>query len=245
MATSDPIAALRAKTATTAAPNLSSLQQPGAQASPAAAPAAPQGDQDADQGDSAQSDEETAGTTVNLKRAYSRLQEALIKLADESGIKRSATIPYVEGQMGAEHINAVGQAVSQVGGLTSNLLLSAHHSHGKGFGSGDGHTVSFPAEKLRQTIVTKDNENAKAAVDAARNYVNKIHFLIGDDPTVKAAQAQLKIIGSNNMAGMSLSDCVIALVGIVHRPTQKVAQAHNLYKHGTHVAHLTAPKIEG
>ena len=34
--------------------------------------------------------------TVHLKNDYSKLNEALVKLFDESGVKRSFTVPYVE-----------------------------------------------------------------------------------------------------------------------------------------------------
>jgi hypothetical protein len=130
--------------------------------------------------------------TVNLKRSYSALNEALVKVFDESGVKRAFTVPYIEGQEMSDHINSVGQAASTVGGLSGNLVMSAHHSSGKGYGSGDGHTVGHPAEKLRQTQIPKDDANAKAAIAVAQHCINNFKFLLGDDdPTVQTAQGQL------------------------------------------------------
>ena len=183
--------------------------------------------------------------TVNLKKSYSALNEALIKLFDEAGVKRSFTVPYVLGQEMKDHVNSVGQAASQSGGLTGNLIMSAHHSGGKGYGSGDGHTVGHPAEKLRQTQIPKDDANAKAAIAVAQKCINNFKFLLGDDdPTVQTAQGQLNLVKPTNAAGMSLFDFGVLLINIMFKPTQAVARAHNGTKPGGHSAHLRGPVQE-
>ena len=179
--------------------------------------------------------------TVNLQKSYSALNEALVKLFDESGVKRSFTVPYLEGQEGKDHINAVGQAATQVGGLTKNLIMSAHHSGGKGFGSGDGHTVGHPAEKLRQTTIPKDDPNAKAAIAIAQKCINNFKFLLGDEPTVQTAQGQLNLVKPLSGAGMSLFDFGVLLINVMFKPSQMTAQKHNGAKPGGHQPGLRAP----
>lgn len=180
--------------------------------------------------------------TVNLKKSYSALNEAIVKFFDEIGVKRSFTVPYLQGQEMKDHIDAVGQAATQNGGLTNNLLMSAHHSGGQGYGSGDGHTTGHPAEKLRQTMIPKDDENAKAAIAAAQKCINNFKFLLGDDdPTVQTAQGQLNLVKPTNGAGMSLFDFGVLLINIMFKPTQAVARAHNGTKPGGHQPTLRAP----
>jgi len=183
--------------------------------------------------------------TVNPKKSYSALNEKIAKLYDESGVRRSFTVPYVEGQPMADHVAAVGQAAQQNGGLTANLVTSAHHSDGKGWGSGDGHTVGHPAEKLRQTIIPKDDERAKAAIDAAQKHINGLKFLLGDDePTVQTAQGQLNLVKPTSGAGMNLFDLGVLLINIMHTPTQAVARAHSGTKPGGHSPNRRAPVQE-
>lgn len=181
--------------------------------------------------------------TVNLKKSYSALNEAITKLYDESGVRRSFTVDYLEGQPMADHITAVGTAASQNGGLTANLVTSSHHSGGKGWGSGDGHTVGHPAEKLRQTMIPKNDERAKAAIDAAQKHINNLKFLLGDDePTVQTAQGQLNLVKPTSGAGMSLFDLGVLLINIMHSPTQAVGRKHSEAKHGGAIhARRTAP----
>ena len=52
--------------------------------------------------------------TVNLKKAYSALNEKLAKLFDESGVRRSFTVPYIEGQEMKDHIK-----ISQFSAVTN------------------------------------------------------------------------------------------------------------------------------
>lgn len=180
---------------------------------------------------------------VSLQSDYSRLNETLIKLFDESGVRRSFTIPYIEGQSMADHISAVGQVGSQHGGVTNNLITSAHHSSGKGWGSGEGHTVAHPSEKLRTTTIPKNDENAKAAIEACQKYFDDIGFLIGkDDPTLVTANSQLKLLKKFNGAGMSLFDFGVMLLQITHAPTQAVSRAHSATKKGGHAPQLRAPE---
>lgn len=165
--------------------------------------------------------------TVNLKKSYAALNEKVIQLFDEQGVKRSFTIPYIEGQGMDEHVASIGQAAAQAGGIPSNLILSAHHSSGKGWGTGEGHTVAHPAEKLRTTIIPKDDEHAKAAIAAAQKHIDNISFLLGEkNPAVQQAQSQLDLVKKSDAAGMSLFDFGTLLINMMYRPTQLVAQAH-------------------
>src|ERR1700730_7243847 len=158
--------------------------------------AAPQTQQDApDDSDAAMSDENAvAEEPIQLQRAFSRLQEAITKLADESGVRRSATVNYIHGQDMHEHTAAVAQTLTQAGGLAANLMTSHHHTGGRGWGSGDGSTQAWPADKLRTTIIPQDNENAKAAIAACRSFVNKVESLIGEDKSVTIANSQIKLV---------------------------------------------------
>jgi hypothetical protein len=183
--------------------------------------------------------------SVSLNKSYSALNEALIHLFDESGIKRSVTIPYVEGQSMADHVNAVGQAANQVGGLAANIAMSAHHSGGRGYGSGEGHTVLHSADKLRSTIIPAKSEPAKNAIAAAQTHLNNLEFLLGKtDPNLQAAQSQLNLVKPTEAAGMNLFDLAMLVIGIMHKPTQAVARAHSGTKKGGHAAHLRAPEAQ-
>ena len=180
--------------------------------------------------------------SVNLQKDFGRLNEALIKQFDESGVPRSFTVPYIEGQPMADHITSVGQAASQVGGLTKNFIASAHHSGGKGFGSGDGHTVGHLSDKLRTTIIPKDDENAKTTIAAAQKYLNDIKKVMGDDsPEVTAAHSQLALVKKTEGAGMNLLDFGVMMIQLMHAPTQAVARAHDKTKPGGMHPRLRAP----
>jgi hypothetical protein len=180
--------------------------------------------------------------TVNIKKSYSALNESLAKLFDESGVRRTFTVPYILGQEMKDHINAVGTAAKQAGGLATNFITSAHHSTGKGYGSGDGHTLGHPSEKLRQTIIPKDDERAKAVIAAAQKCISNFKFLLGDDDsTVKTAQGQLDLVKPTSGAGMTLFDFGVLVINILHAPTQAVARAHNGTKEGGHQPTLRAP----
>lgn len=183
-----------------------------------------------------------AADKVNLQKAYSKVNSSLTRLFDESGVRRSFTIPYVEGQAMHEHINAVGQIASQAGGLTNNILTTSHHSDGKGWGSGDGHTVGHSADKLRSTIIPKDDENAKAAIDATQAYLNDIAKLLGDKtPELVKANGQLALVKKTNGEGMNLLDFGVMVIQLLHAPTQAVSRAHNGTKPGGHQPKLRGP----
>lgn len=180
--------------------------------------------------------------TVNLKKSFSVLNERLGKQFDESGVRRSFTVPYIAGQPMADHIKSVGQAAAQVGGFTKNLMTTAHHSDGKGWGSADGHTIAHPADKLRATIIPKDDEYAKASIAAAQKHINNFKFLLGDkNPAVVTAQSQLDLVKKTSGAGMNLMDFGVLLTQIMVKPTQNVAQAHSGTKSGGHSPQLRAP----
>jgi hypothetical protein len=183
--------------------------------------------------------------TVNLQKNYSSLNEKLAKLFDESGVRRSFTVPYIEGQAMADHITAVGTAASQNGGLTGNMLTSGHHADGKGYGSGDGKTVGHPAEKLRQTIIPKDDKNAEAVIAAAQKCVTDFKFLLGEnDPDAQTAQGHLNLVKKTNGAGMNLFDFGVLMIQMMLKPSQAIARAHSGTKQGGHAAHLRGPEAQ-
>ena len=183
--------------------------------------------------------------TVNIKKSYSKLNESLARLFDESGVRRSFTVPYLQGQEAKDHIDAVGVASSQNGGLAGNLLTSHHTAEGKGYGSGDGSTIGHPAEKLRQTMIPKDDKNAQAVIDAAQKCVTDFKFLLGDDdPTVQTAQGHLNLVKKTFGSGMSLQDFGVLMIQMMNKPMQAVAQAHNGQKSGGHQAQLRGPEAQ-
>jgi hypothetical protein len=179
---------------------------------------------------------------VNLQKSFSLLNERLQKQIDGSGVKRNFTVPYIEGQPTADHIKAVGAAAAQTGGLTGNLLTTAHHSDGKGWGTGDGHTVGYSGDKLRTTTIPKGDEKAKATIDAAQAHINNFKKLLGDDdPQVTTAQHQLDLVKKTDGAGMTLLDFAVLVSQIMHAPTQAIARAHSGTKQGGHAPQLRAP----
>jgi hypothetical protein len=129
--------------------------------------------------------------------------------------------------------------------LSQNMVTSYHHASGRGYGTGDGETVAHPAEKLRQTIIPKDDEKAKAVIAAAQKNLNNLKFLLGDkEPSVQAAQDQLDMVKPTNAAGMNLFDLGALVLGIMHRPTQTVARLHDATKPGGLQHKLRAPAAE-
>jgi hypothetical protein len=179
---------------------------------------------------------------VNLQKSYSALNESLAKTFDESGVDRSFTVPYIDGQGMDEHVAAVGNAAAQSGGLTNNLLTTMHHSEGKGWGSGDGHTVGHPSDALRSTILPDDDENAKATIKAAQKHLNNIASLLGDDdPAIKLANGQLDLVKKTDGAGMNLLDFGVMMTQIMYGPNQAIARAHQGTKPGGHSPSLSAP----
>jgi hypothetical protein len=182
--------------------------------------------------------------SVKLHRAFSALNSALTKLADESGVERSATIPYIHEQPMSDHIAAVGQALSTCCGITANILTTSHRADGRGFGSGDGESVAHPADALRSTIIPKGDKNAVAAISACKKLIGQIASLVGDDdPAVKVAKSQLDLVGKHDGENMTVLDMMIALQNIVHVPLQSVARAHSGTKESGHSPRLRAPKV--
>jgi hypothetical protein len=218
--------------------------QPIQTATPAAQPqqAAPQQsapDTDDASNGSVLSDEDTvSGESVNLARAYSRLNGAIAALFDSLGIRRSATIPHIDGQSMSDHIQAIGAVLPSVGGVTNNMLTATHSKHDPNGGA----TIAHPAAKLRETTIPKNYEPAKAAVAACRNFVNKAAFLLGDDTVVKTAKSQLDLIGKFNMSGMTAFDCGVALLSVPSPIIAEIARAHSGTKDSGHAPHLRAPK---
>src|ERR1035437_9094563 len=181
--------------------------------------------------------------SVNLQKSNSKLNESLAHQFDNSGVRRSFTVPYIDGQPMDEHIAGVGQAASASGGLTKNLITSAHHSEGKGYGSGDGHTVGHPSEKLRTTIIPKEDEHAKKTIEAASAHLNNLAKLIGeDDPTILSAKSQLSLVQKTDGAGMNLLDFGVMMTQIMFNPTQKAAQMHDSTKSGGIHPQLRGPQ---
>ena len=180
--------------------------------------------------------------SVNLPKSFANLNEKLAKQFDESGVRRSFTVPYIDGQPTDEHINTEGQAAAQSGGLTGNLLTTAHHSGGKGWGTGDGHTIGHPADALRNTIIPKDDEHAKATIQAAQKHLDNLEELLGEkDPTIQTAKSQLSLVKKTDGAGMNLLDFGVMMTQIMFRPNQAVARAHAKTKPGGINPRLSAP----
>src|SRR5258708_3881357 len=135
---------------------------------------------------------------IQLQAAYSRLNESLTKLFDESGVRRTFTVPYV-----------------------------------------DGHS----ADKLRTTIIPKGDENAKAAISAARVYLDGIEQLVGEkDQTVRTAKGQLALVAKTNGQGMNLQDFGVMMIQLTHGPTQAVAKAYSKVHPDGAAPHMRAPK---
>ena len=165
---------------------------------------------------------------INVQKSFSAVNESMVRLFDESGVRRTFTVPYIEGQEMADHVKSVSDAAKQAGGLGANLITTAHHSDGKGYGSGDGHTVAHGAENLRNAIVPKDDKNAKAVIAAAQTHLNNVGKLIGDDnPAVKTANNQLNLVKKTDAAGMNLFDVGVFITQILHPVNQAIAQAHD------------------
>jgi len=196
---------------------------------------------DTENGSDSGPDDDTSETPVKIQQAFSKLNLALTKLADENGVRRSATIPYVHGAAQHEHLQAVGDALKSAGGLSGNLLTTHHHAEGRGWGSGDGSTQAWPIDKLRQTVITKDDKNAIGALSAARSFISKVESLIGEVPEVLKAKSKLNIVGKHEMAGVTLSDAIIALLQIVHSPYQALARSHSSAHPDGSAPHLRAP----
>jgi hemin uptake protein HemP len=170
---------------------------------------------------------------VDLQKSYSKLNESIVKLFDESGVRRSLNVPYVDGENMDAHIAAVGTAAGDAGGIPSNLLISRHHSDGKGWGSGDGATTGFPADRLRTTLIPKDDENAKASISAAQKHINNMASLLGkDNPVIQTSQGQLNLVKKTDAQGMNLLDLGTLLTQIMYRPTQLLAKTHAATKSG-------------
>lgn len=241
------------------------LLQPGPAAQPAQTPAAApdqantQPDQSESQTDqsNAQPDQSNAqpeevsprlydgtdGEPVNIHKAFAAVQENLIKLFDELGIKRNLTVPYIEGGDMASHLDAVSQAAAQAGGLTKTLIASHHHTSGKGFGTGEGHSVGYNSERLRETLIPADDKNAKKLLASAKSLVSKAESLLGpEENAVKIAKAQLNVMGKHDLAGMNAMDVGVAIQNLFVPVLQALARAHNGTKSNAHHPKLTGPR---
>jgi hypothetical protein len=197
--------------------------------------------------DSTQTDsnlpEEDAGAPVKIHRAFSKMNSAIRELFDGGAVRRSFSVPYVDGGAMHDHIAAVGAAASQTGGFTNNLLFTYHHPTGKGWGSGDGETIGYPATKLKDTLIPKDDVNAIKAIAATKSLVNQIASLIGDDDkSIQVSKSQLSLVSKHGAEGMTLLDLGVALQNIVVAPLKALARAHSEHKHGGIHPKLTAPK---
>jgi hypothetical protein len=171
--------------------------------------------------------------TVNLHKSYSGVNSALAKAFDVNGVKRSFAVPYVDGQATEEHVQAVGSAAAQSGGLAKNIVTSAHTEGGKGYGFGDGETVGHPTHDLMDTIVRKDDKDVKAALDATQTHLNNLKKLLGKNaPTVQTAQTQLNLIKERDGAGMTMYDLGVGLLNLITPPMQALSRAHSAANHG-------------
>ena len=189
--------------------------------------------------DSSMAEDAVAGESINLQRAYSKLNSAITNLFDGLGIRRSATISHVAGESMASHIETVGNALLTVGGVSANILTASHTLHSPT----GGETVAHPSDKLRETQIPKDSELAKAAINACKNFVSKVASLVGEeDPAVKLAKSQLALIGKNDMQGMSAFDAGASLLSVPGPLIQMVARLHSGTKENGHAPHLRAPR---
>jgi hypothetical protein len=191
-----------------------------------------------DDSDSMSDDTAVSGESINLQRAYSRLNEAVRAMLDGLGIRRSATIPHQKSQSMVDHLNDVGQALSTKGNISGNILTATHTIHDKDGGS----TVAHPNQQLQETIIPKDSVEAKAAINACKSFISKCESLVGETPEIQKAKAQISIIGKSDMAGMSAFDGAAALLNVPGPVIAALARAHNFVKHGEHKIHLTGPK---
>ena len=183
---------------------------------------------------------------INLAKSYSALNEKLIKLFDESGVKRSFTVPYIDGQETADHVHAVGQAASEAGGLAKTLVMTSHHASGKGWGTGDGHTTGHSSDKLRSTIIPEHDAKAKAVIAAAQKMLNDIGRSVGEnDPSVKTSLGQLDLVKKTDGAGMNLLDFGVMMIQLMVKPMQSAARSHASEKHGGLSTKLTPPTQAG
>jgi len=179
---------------------------------------------------------------VNLHKSYSAMNENLADQFDKAGVKRSFTVPYIDGQKTEDHVKAVGQAAAMSGGLSKNLVSTYHRGSGNGWGSGHGETVGHNGDKLTETLIPKNDEHAQKSIKAAQTHLNNIKSLLPkDDPTVKEAQGQLDLVKKNDGAGMNLLHFGVFLQQILNAPMQAIAQAHSGSKDGGHAPHLRAP----
>jgi hypothetical protein len=162
---------------------------------------------------------------VNLKKSYAKLNEKLAAAFDGMGVRRGFTIPYVEGHSMADHINAINQVTGEHGGL-ANFLLQTYHTDGK-WGSGDGETVGHPVDRLRSTVIPKDDKGAKEAIEAAQDHINNFKKLLGDDDAdVTTAQRQLDLVKATDGTGMNAFEFGVFLQNIMLRMTQKVGRMY-------------------
>lgn len=205
----------------------------------AAAPAASQADASSDTGDSTEVSDEAVAGKVNLLKQYSKLNAAITAMFDGLGVRRSMSMPHQAGQDMAGHINDVGAALQKIGGLTTNFITATHTQHDpKG-----GVTVAHPSEKLRSTIIPKDSELAKNAVQACKTLVSKIAGLLPDNPPeILRAKSQIALVAKEEMSGMNLFDAGVFLLAIVHPLFQLLARRHQFVKHGADHPTLTGPK---
>jgi hypothetical protein len=233
---SDAMAALAAK-AQPAAP-VAAAPQPQAQ------PAPDQQDQDAD-AETAPKEPETPAT-ANIKRDYGVLNEKLIALFDGSGVKRSFTVPYVAGQETGDHVQAVGKAATQVGGFAKNVMMSAHaHSSGAKYGDGNGQTVGHPADKLRSTIIPKNDEKATAVIVAAQKLLKDLESVTPKNEKAhsQTAMNQLGVVKKTNGEGMNLLDFGVFMINLAFLPLQALARAHaRVHPSGNPLKHQPARK---
>src|ERR1700680_1093034 len=189
-------------------------------------------EQDADSTNLPDDENAVAGEGVTLQRAYSKLNSAVTALFDGLGVRRSATVAHVAGESMSDHIDAVSKVLPTIGGVTANLSTATHTKHDPNGGA----TVLHPADKLRSTIVPKDNDLAKAAINACRSFVNKVESLVDETPEVKMAKSQLALISKQDGAGMSSFDLGAALLSVPGPLIQLVARLHSTRKHGAHHA---------
>lgn len=167
----------------------------------------------------------TAKFPMEMQQQQAALSDSMIKLYDELGVPRSFSVPYVLGQPMSGHVEAVGAAAGGNGGLSKNLVTTAHDPAGKGYNTGEGQTVGHGVAGLMQTVIPQDDPRAKQTLTLAQAQLDNFGEMLGkDNPAVQSAQSTLDQIKSTNGAGMNLLNFGVALQQLMVVPAQLIAQ---------------------
>ena len=145
---------------------------------------------------------------------FARLNKSMVALLDSLGVKRAATIPFIDGDSDANHITAVGAAAAQHGGLTKVLVTSYHNKAGRDHG--DGESVLHSGDRLESTILPAKSEEAATVLSNAQKLINQFAEHVGkDSKEVQTAQGYLDLFKKSDGAGMNALDFAIGVQQII------------------------------